>query len=252
MDGRAGVERTNISTPAGTTQRLFYAFETSSFPSFRSVSMSSVSVLGAKVNETQVFLTMGHSNWTVCSLLSLFCFKQFPPFYPGSHNNPILYTEEGRKWQGLKMGKGIHSKVNETQGFLYLGHSNWTICSLLSWICSKKCPPLYPASHNNQILGQFEKVCRSYYLGQSLNCLLLLRCVNFLVMVWVSRLKVAQTERGNVCGGASKSARFHVLRCVDFWVRKCVKTAANLFRSPRVFPLFVCATFTPDISDFYS
>ena len=30
-----------------------------------------------------------------------------------------------------------------------------------------------------------------------------------------------------------------VLRCVDFWVRKCVKTAAILFRPPRAFPLSV-------------
>ena len=29
------------------------------------------------------------------------------------------------------MGKGIPPKVNETQGFLTLGHSNWTICSLI-------------------------------------------------------------------------------------------------------------------------
>ena len=34
---------------------------------------------------------------------------------------------KSRKW-----GKGNHPKVNEIQGFLYLGHSNWTICSLLS------------------------------------------------------------------------------------------------------------------------
>ena len=40
-----------------------------------------------------------------------------------------------RKW-----GKGIHPKVNEILGFLYLGHSNWTICSLLSRFCSKIFP----------------------------------------------------------------------------------------------------------------
>ena len=35
--------------------------------------------------------------------------------------------------RGFAAGKKkIHLKVNETQGFLYLGHSNWTICSLLS------------------------------------------------------------------------------------------------------------------------
>ena len=48
--------------------------------------------------------------------------------------------EEGRKGQGLKRGHGNSRKVNETQGFLTLGHSNWTICSLLSWFCSIKFP----------------------------------------------------------------------------------------------------------------
>ena len=32
--------------------------------------------------------------------------------------------------------------MDETQGFLYLGHSNWTICSLLSWFCFK----IFPSS----------------------------------------------------------------------------------------------------------
>ena len=40
--------------------------------------------------------------------------------------------EEGRTEQGLKMGKGNSSKVNETQGFVTLGHSNWAIYSLLN------------------------------------------------------------------------------------------------------------------------
>ena len=36
----------------------------------------------------------------------------------------------------LKMRKGIHPKMYNTQGFLYPGHSNWTICGLLSRFCS--------------------------------------------------------------------------------------------------------------------
>ena len=32
----------------------------------------------------------------------------------------------------MKMGKGNSSKVNETQGFLNLGHSSWPIWSLLN------------------------------------------------------------------------------------------------------------------------
>ena len=40
--------------------------------------------------------------------------------------------------------------MDETQGFLYLGHSNWTIYSLLSWFCHKYFPTsssLYWGSH---------------------------------------------------------------------------------------------------------
>ena len=40
----------------------------------------------------------------------------------------------------MEMGKGIHPQVYETQGFLYLGHSNGNIFSLLSWFCPKIFP----------------------------------------------------------------------------------------------------------------
>ena len=53
----------------------------------------------------------------------------FPTFILGA---PISYYPRERKQLGLEMGKGIQSKVNETQGFQHLGHSNWTICSLSS------------------------------------------------------------------------------------------------------------------------
>ena len=43
------------------------------------------------------------------------------------------------------MGKGNSCKVNETQGFLTLRGSNWTICSLLNRFCPKIFPPFYPA-----------------------------------------------------------------------------------------------------------
>ena len=43
---------------------------------------------------------------------------------------------ERGKWEN-----GIHPKVNETRGFLYLGHSNWTVYGLLSWSCSINFPP---------------------------------------------------------------------------------------------------------------
>ena len=145
-----------------------------------------------KMSETQGFQYPGHSNWTICSLLSWFCPKMFPSiclsywgvqlyitpergagnekrdssnsekdtgqylghsnrtvciacgadFVPWNFHLPDLYTggsqfllpqrEEERKEQGLKLGKGNSPKVNETQGFLTLGQSNWTICSLLN------------------------------------------------------------------------------------------------------------------------
>ena len=137
-----------------------------------------------KVNETQGFLNLVYSNWNICGLLNWFYFKTFPPFYPASHNKPFLITpkrgrEEGpgakngkrgnlQKWmrhrgfwpwgiqigpfETWKWGKRNHPKVNETQGFLTLGHSNWTICSLLSWFCPKFCPPFYSSYWEVQFL----------------------------------------------------------------------------------------------------
>ena len=64
-----------------------------------------------------------------------FCTRICPPFYSATENEPFLITlerDEGRMEQGLKMGKGNSSKVNVTQGFVTLGHSNWAICSLLN------------------------------------------------------------------------------------------------------------------------
>ena len=47
---------------------------------------------------------------------------------------PILITPEGQLSE-----KGVLStpKLDETEGFQCLGHSNWTICSLLSPFCSE-------------------------------------------------------------------------------------------------------------------
>ena len=46
------------------------------------------------MDETEGFQCLGHSNWTICSPLSPFCPKKFPPFYPASHNKPFLITPE--------------------------------------------------------------------------------------------------------------------------------------------------------------
>ena len=50
------------------------------------------------------------------------------------------------------MRKGKSSKVDDIKGFVNLGHSSWTICSLSSKFCSKILPPFYNASHNKQFL----------------------------------------------------------------------------------------------------
>ena len=70
----------------------------------------------------------------------LISFQKISTFWPFILGGPIPYyprerrkgSSRGRKWE-----KGNHPKVDETQGFQYLGHSKWTICSLLNWFCSK-------------------------------------------------------------------------------------------------------------------
>ena len=56
---------------------------------------------------------------------------------------PFSYycRERGRK-KGLTMGKRKSSKSEWDTEVLYLGHSNWTICSLSSWFCSQ----IFPSS----------------------------------------------------------------------------------------------------------
>ena len=60
-----------------------------------------------KVDEAHGFLYLGHSNWTIFNLLTLFCDKKLPSFCPASHNKPfIINPERGRKQQGQNIGKG--------------------------------------------------------------------------------------------------------------------------------------------------
>ena len=57
----------------------------------------------SKVNETQVLMTLGHSNWTACRTDVI---KKIP-FYPASHNKQFLITPE----RGRKEGAGAeHGK----------------------------------------------------------------------------------------------------------------------------------------------
>ena len=98
------------------------------------------------------FQYLGHSNRTICSLLSWFCPKNFPSswsLYWGSH---FLLT------QSVEMRKRINPKMDETQRIQYLGHSNWTICSLLSWSLSLKPPSL---SQNENYISQIHYSLRT-------------------------------------------------------------------------------------------
>ena len=101
-----------------------------------------------KLDDTQGFQCLVHSNWTICSLLSWFCPQFFPPLYRVSYNKPnvqiIIKPERGRQ----KRRKGNSPKLDETQGFQCLGHSKWTICILLSWFCPHIVSPFYVASTN--------------------------------------------------------------------------------------------------------
>ena len=66
------------------------------------------------------------------SQLHWFCPEIFPffPFFLCILGLPFLIIPESWKWE-----KGIHPKGDETQGFQYLGNSNWIINNLLSWFC---------------------------------------------------------------------------------------------------------------------
>ena len=83
------------------------------------------------MDDTEGFQCLGHSNWTIYGPLSPFYSDIFPTFSLSSCGANSYYS------RGLIMGKGIHptSKLDETKGFQWLGHSNWTICSLLSQFC---------------------------------------------------------------------------------------------------------------------
>ena len=54
-----------------------------------------------------------------------------------------MQREEGRKQQGLKIRKGNSSKVNDTMGFLTLGHSKWITYSLLNALLSQNYFPSF-------------------------------------------------------------------------------------------------------------
>ena len=92
-----------------------------------------------KVNKTQGFQYLGHSNWSIFCLLSWFLSKMFPTFDIDIVGPHFLLP------QREETGKGNQPKVDETQGFQHLGHSNQTNCSQLNSFCPKFSPPLSPS-----------------------------------------------------------------------------------------------------------
>ena len=83
-----------------------------------------------EINETQGLLyTWGAFELDHLLPVELNMFQKMSALLIFILESPIPYYPRERGW---RMRKGIHSKVNETQGFQYLGHSNWTICSLLN------------------------------------------------------------------------------------------------------------------------
>ena len=61
--------------------------------------------------------------------------------------SPIPYYPREWKWE-----KGIHPKMDETHGFLYSRHSNWTIWRLLSWFCHPNFPSSWSLNWEVQFL----------------------------------------------------------------------------------------------------
>ena len=94
------------------------------------------------------FQCLGHSNWTICSLLSQFYFLNFPIFVL-SYWRPILITPESER---LKTGKWNSPNLSVRVGFHCLWHPNWTICSLLSHFCSEN------VRRSNSLLPQMPNI----------------------------------------------------------------------------------------------
>lgn len=75
----------------------------------------------------QGFLSLGHSRWTTCSLLNLFCPIKFPPFCHASHNKPFLTTAGlNRTWRTQFKGFVIEEIELPTDNVLWKTSGNPT------------------------------------------------------------------------------------------------------------------------------
>ena len=66
------------------------------------------------MDDTEGFGCLGHSNWTICSLLSHICSPNFPTFSLSYWRRPILITPERGRLKMGKGGKGNSPKMDET------------------------------------------------------------------------------------------------------------------------------------------
>ena len=103
----------------------------------------------SKVHSTPLTITQS-SPLSVCPLLSLGA-RRGRGRGVASRPRHSVYVNPGQSAQDCGSARRFlatplsatlakYSKVDEIQGFLCFGHPNWTICSMLSCICSKKFP----------------------------------------------------------------------------------------------------------------
>ena len=90
------------------------------------------------LSEAHGFECLGHSNWTICSLLSPFCSEHFPTFHFYAPEPISFIPQENEKMEFSQHKWGTWVWVPGP-----LGHSNWTICSLLSPFCSENFPTFH-------------------------------------------------------------------------------------------------------------
>ena len=100
------------------------------------------------MDETQGFLYLRHSNWTICSQKSWFCSKNLPPFYPAPHNIPISFIPRERKEgssRGNKYEYGILPKQMKHRGFCTLGVQTGPFAACEADFVSKNLHFIYPS-----------------------------------------------------------------------------------------------------------
>ena len=90
-----------------------------------------------KVNSSEVMdtkqwmnLNFGHSNWTVCSMFNLFCYKKKYIFTQPPRGEKKEGSSRGRKWE-----KWTHQKWSAPRGFWTCGIQKSNLTISLNCIC---------------------------------------------------------------------------------------------------------------------